>query len=336
MKYLPAAIGVLVAGCLACNVKEQKFVPIIEKTETVCLGHHLFDLPRDFVPVVPIAAVFNPASANSGQSPIDVSVMAERVTPAAFAAAVSGRRSEILRLSHRSTDILKDSKTAQDSTLFQIQRIGESYTSELHFLKTNLHIAAELKSYEGRFREAEASLFAFEKNVLSTDQGARFGETGFCIGPVVVNGRNKEESVSVTFRSKERRDIVITIEVDSYSRNDPVTLLDRMSGPNSLLSIFDARNDVLRKRELKVAGMRAQEWLGSVKLGENRTKKQFGFALETMRASPSQAAPRIHIGMDSGQNDAHGNKHENSMSDEEATAFWDALVKSIRPRREAD
>ncbi len=310
-------------------------MPLIEKMETVCLGHHLFDLPPGFVPVVPIAAVFNPESANSEQSPIDVSVVAEKVTPAAFSAAVLRRHNEILRLSHRSTDILKDAKTAQDSTLFQIQRIGESYTSELHALKANLHIAAELKSYEGRFREAEASLLAFEKNVLATDQGTRFGVAGFCVGPVVVNGRNKEESVSVTFRSEERPDIVITIEVDSYSRNDPVTLLDRMSGPNSLLSIFDARSDVLRKGELKVAGMRAQEWLGSVKLGENRTRKQFGFALETMRASPSQAAPRIHIEMDSGQNDAHGNRHENSMSDEQATALWDALVKSIRPRREA-
>jgi hypothetical protein len=331
MKHLSAVLWLLVAVCAGCKNKEQTIVPTMEKMQTVCIGRHLFDLPAGFVPVMPLAAVFNPTNRDSDDS-MDINVVAADVTQGSFSAAMLKRRSAIVGVSGDSTDILKDTITGRNSTLFRILRVGDSYTSELHVLKADLHISAELKSYEGRFNQAEADLLSFEKYIVPAAETVIDRQTGFCVGPVVVNTRNKEESVSVTFRSEERPDIVITIEVDTFSRNDPVTLLQRVSGPNSLLAIFDARNEVLRKGELKVAGMRAQEWLGSVKLGENRTRKQFGFALETMRPIPSEAAPRIHIELDTGQNDSYGQKHENSMTDEQAIALWDAMVTRIRPR----
>lgn len=61
-------------------------------------------------------------------------------------------------------------------------------------------------------------------------------------------------------------------------------------------------------------------------------KKQYGFALETMRPVPSPAQPRIHVEMDSGQPDIAGNLLGNSLSDADAITIWDVASKSIRSR----
>jgi hypothetical protein len=331
MKKFFALCWIVVFLYAGCKNKEQKVVPTAEKMHTNCIGRHLIDLPADFVQILPLTAMFSPSNHDAEASPIDVGVLAAGITEESFGAALLKRRGEIVTFSDDTTDILKEVLTRGNFTLFRIQRIKESYTSELHLLKDGFHIAIEEKSYQGRFDEAEKSLFVFAKEIVPVNTVSD-SQTGFCLGAVVVQGANGGESTSMTFRSDKRPDILISIDIDTYGRDDPVSLLQRVSGPNSLLEKFDARNQVLRKGELRVAGMRAEEWLGSVKLGENRDRKQLGFALETRRPKPGPASPRIHIELDTAQNDADGKKHVNSLTDTEALALWDSIITSIRLR----
>ena len=88
---------------------------------------------------------------------------------------------------------------------------------------------------------------------------------------------------------------------------------------------------VLRKAELKVAGMRAQEWLGWAMLEEGKNRhKEPTFNLETMRTVPSLEQPLMHLDMLTGQADVSGDLNTKPPSGCEAITMWNTIVKSIR------
>ena len=73
---------------------------------------------------------------------------------------------------------------------------------------------------------------------------------------------------------------------------------------------------VLRKAELKVASIRAQEWLGWAMLEEGKNRhKEPTFNLKTMRAVPSLEQPLMHLDMLTGQADASGDLNTKPPSD---------------------
>jgi hypothetical protein len=318
----------LAAGCQS---KEKTTMPTMDKeTQTFCVGRHLIDLPADFA-LAGVSAHFLPIGVDDG-GPLEVTIEPASVTRAEFLTAVEKRRAAIAAFADDTTDILKDVKTLKDdATLFRILLIDVDYSSELHLLKGDRYLSIETKSYHSHFSEAEARLAAFADNT-ELPSAAKELQTGFCLGTVVVKGKYDAEYASYNFRSKRHPDLMIGVEIDTYARDERQTLLQRVNGPDSLLKKFDARNKVLREGELTVAGMRAQEWLSWIKLGEHRDKKQFGFALETMRPTPGPTFPHIHIDLDTGEHDANGDQQPNSLSDKEAIALWDSIVKTIRLR----
>jgi hypothetical protein len=153
------------------------------------------------------------------------------------------------------------------------------------------------------------------------------------MGEVVINGNFTRESSQANYRSEKMADIIFGIENDTFSPDESTTLLQRVDGPDSLLRKFDVKPHVLRKGELQVASMKAQEWLSWVMLGDGEARqKNYGFALESMRPVPSPAQPHIHLDLDSAQPDEKGNQHANTLSDADAVALWDSVSRSIRSR----
>jgi hypothetical protein len=334
MRNLSLLFCFLILLCTGCKNKETTVMTNPKRMETVCIGRLLIDIPAGFSPMMPLSGIFRAKSAGEKASTIDVNILAISATPTTFASALEKRQGEIIASARDAINILKNViSKGSDSTLFRILQIEDSYSSELHLIKDHLYLVAKVESYDGRFDEAENDLFAFAKDIIRVESLSD-RQSGFCLGPVVVQGLHEAESTSVTFRSDEQPDILITIDVDTYGLDEPGTLLQRVSGPNSLLEIFDARHKVLRKGDLNVAGMHAQEWLGSVKLGENRERKQYGFAFETRRPKPAPASPRVHVELDTGQHDRNGVERPNSLTDEQAMALWDSIIVSIRLRPE--
>lgn len=307
----------------------------IQDSETFCVGRHLIDLPDGFRLVMPSSATFRPKGLNRSASSIEVSLVSSAMTPTKFEAAVQKRQSEIVAFSDDTTDVLKEVQNkGNDAILLRILRIEQSYSSELHFVKDSLYLKAEAKSYDGRFPEAETNLAKIADQILGTKIKENDVGNGFCLGPVVAQGEFQEESASFEFMSDKQPGIVVKVDIDSYGLDEPKTLLQRINGPDSLLAKFDARNKVLRQGEIAVAGQRAEEWLSSVNLGANRDRKQFGFAAETVRRVPGPASPRVHIELDTGQHDQNGVQQPSSLTDEQAIAFWDSLISSMRLRQQ--
>jgi hypothetical protein len=121
------------------------------------------------------------------------------------------------------------------------------------------------------------------------------------------------------------------VDIDTYTPDDKIPLLARMSGPDSLLAAFDVRHKVLRTGERIVAGMHAQEWLGWAKISDDPDAKTLKFVMDTMRPKPSREAPGISLTFNTATALEDGTPTKTLLSDDEAMQLWDSVVDSIRP-----
>lgn len=123
------------------------------------------------------------------------------------------------------------------------------------------------------------------------------------------------------------------VDIDTYVPDDRVRLLERMSGPASLLKVFDVGHTVFRSGERTVAGMRAQEWLGLVPTGTDEDGKGFQFTMETLRPLPGEATPRLNVTFETAQPLENGSSTKALISEDEAIQLWDSVIVSLRPAK---
>ena len=326
----------ILATTVACTGKanEEKLVSnVVQAKKTHCFGHSLIDLPADFYLVDGSSGSFLQAGLPEDGDPINVTLVAKNASPDAFAQHLAERKVAILAQAGKNTDTLSGEKNLSSSAhIFTINEIKQAYSSELHALVGSNLLIMRTDSYHNQFAAGEQRLTEFLAN-MKPGAAAVKGEGGYCMGDIIIHGKYTQESSQLHFRSTKLRDVSIGIENNTFAEDESTSLLRRVDGPDSLLRKFDVKNHVMRKGELQVASMKAEEWLSWVVLGDgDDKKKQFGFALETMRPTPSPAQPRIHLELDSGQPDSQGVQHANSMSDADATALWDFVSRSIRSR----
>lgn len=297
---------------------------VSEETRAFCVGRHLINLPVDFEPVLPISATFRISGKSSRATSIEIRVREKDASLLSFQKAVSMRQGEIMAFANETTDILKETiKSQNGDVLFRILRIGDSYSSELHTLKATSYITLVAKSHQGRFLEIEQQILDYAKESLIPIEERSSSRTGFCLGAALLSGEHEGEIANFEFRSAMRPGVAVTVDIDTYTRDARADLLSRVSGPDSLLKIFDVQNKVLRQGERTVAGMKAQEWLSTVMLGENREQKQASFVLETMRPKPGPENPHIRVEMEVTPEGA-------IPSDHQLIELWDSITKTVR------
>lgn len=234
-----------------------------------------------------------------------------------------------MQASTETVDVLKfEKKINESATLFRIQEIDDAYASEVILLRGTSVISLRVQSYRDKFLMAEERLIHIVSHIKGNDERNVAEGTGFCLGSVILSGNYAHEFGSFLFQ--DELGTHISIDIDTYKPNEGITLLDRMSGPDSLLSKYSVQHSVLRKGERRVAGMRAQEWLGWADLSEGAEPKAFKFALETMRSSPGRGSPSISLTLDTAQPLSDGSKAKTAMSDEQAIRLWDSIVESVQ------
>jgi hypothetical protein len=321
--YIAFVFFLLVAGC---NAKKDENVTKLETDsamQTYCIGHSLIDLPDGYALRSGASGIFTPAQDAVESATIDLLVkpVADQAT---FVAIVKARHAELAAVQHGETDkLMLSQEIGNGGMLYRVREIDDAYQSEVHWLLADQYVSATIHSYKNQFKEAELLLLAFMGNIIAQPSTPN-ASSAFCLSGVAVSGKYRKESASLHFKSAKTPNIAFSVDVDAFSPDDGESLLQRVGGPNSLLRKFKAKESVLRKGELKIAGMRAQEWGASIMLGEEEDEKEVGFTLETMRPVPSSAAPKIHLEM-TVKGDAAHDEHG-------ATALWDSVTKTIRPR----
>ena len=296
--------------------------------KTFCIGRHLVDLPSTFELVPGSSGIFKTTAFSDEDSGIDIAINAGAMTVLQFAAAIETRRNELKKTGSATVDKLEFEKVLDErGVLFRVRRVKDAYVSEINLLRGTTFVTATLNSYHAKYREAEDALLGFAQQITER-QTVESAAEGFCLGPITISGDYKQESANVLFRDSADKGTAFDILLDTYTPDPESSLLERVATPVSLLTKFNAQHKVLRKREFRVAGMRAQEWLGSIELND---KKQFGFAMETLREKPNRQLPRIRISFDTGQPGEDGSVSDKVMADQAALRLWDTVVASVRP-----
>ena len=334
--YFLLLIPLLASGCAQKNDERLRMsISDSGRYENHCIGRYQFSLPAGFSLISGSVGEFHPRSMSREEPAINFELVATGVGSESYRSRVQKRIAELREEKKGSgVDYLADMKAlGDDLTQLRAGSVEKFYRSEIHALKGDAYVIASLESSDDQYEAAEARLRDFVAGIVITDTPGDTGD-GFCIGPLTINGDFDREWYEFSYRNPSSPDVVISADVDTFSKDDPETLFDRLDGSSSLLSIVHLNRSVIRKREIQVGGMHAQEWLGAVKLPEQKDRK-YGFALETTRRTPSRMSPKIHVGFDSGEPGIDGVEHETSVSDKEAVTLWDRAVESIRPRKGA-
>lgn len=315
-------IALLATGCDTKKNENISTPKMNLAMKTHCIGHSLIDLPDGYALVGGALGIFTPDQNEVEEASIDL-MISPHITTAGFEEKLSARHAELAAVSGDTTNkLVLVKKTEGGGTLLRTLVIDDAYKSEVHLLAHDSYVVAKISSYDNQVEKAEALALAMLSKIEPVQQLAHRRPEIFCYGGLGINGKFRSESARLRFVDKARPEVTFTVGVDTYAPTTGNTLLQRIDGPNSLLKKFDLRESVLRKGELKVAGMRAQEWLGSFKMGENRDEKELNFYMETMRSTPSPAAPEIHLEMEV--------KGNSALDEKGAMALWDSVLKTIR------
>lgn len=297
--------------------------------KTHCVGRSMITLPSSFVASSVATGIFKLAK-GEGRS-FDVVVQSGVPTIERFNAGVQARRAKLKSEEDGNLNNLRlDKEVSEGIHLFRVQEIEDAYVSELYFHSGKSMVIVRLESYRGTYLEAESNLISISKRMHAIDANNIIKQgSGFCLGGVSLAGDFSSEYGSFLFRDGKGANY--DVEINTYEPDDETPLLKRMSGPDSLLTVFNVDHKVLRARERTVAGMQAQEWLGWAKVTDEPTGKTLKFALDSMRSKPSKTSPSISLTYDTAQPLEDGTPTQTIISDDEAMQQWDTVVDSIRP-----
>jgi hypothetical protein len=327
-------IATFIVAIVACGPKREGDVKMQidnKPSTTYCIGRHLFVLPDYFTINPVVTGSFINGDADAKNRPFEVVVRHGAFTPRDFSAEMQKRRLELKSADDGFVDVLKLDKVLDNgATIFRVQKINEAYVSEINLLRDGNLITIKLDSFKKQYMSAEDALVKFAENVYPREEKITSGRSnGFCLGSIFIAGDFNSESGSFSFKDIKGQNF--EIDIDTYAPDAEVKLLERMSGPGSLLNVFQVKPTVLRARERIVAGMHAQEWLGWAKLSEEEGAKTLKFALDTFRSKPGKNAPHIELTFNTAQPLNNGTRTNTVLSDDEAIQLWDSVVGSIRP-----
>ena len=304
-----------------------------EEVQRHCIGHHVIDFPASFHVPVAVDGTLKERGAKDKDKTIEISQLAADYTDESFAAALLKRKTEITSLSGEKVDVLQLVRPLNKHlSIFRVQRINDAYRSELHLLRGKSYLVASVNSFDNQYEAAENRLLKLADGIHETASPDKGGRQGLCLGSVAIAGELQEESVNVVMVSKNYPGAYFEVVINTYEPDESISLLNRMSGSDSLFAHSSVKPTVLRQGEKTGASMRAQEWLGWIMLGDgDEKKKHHNFALETMRRDPGINSPHIYVSFTTGDNLADGTPVKTVLSDSDAMVLWDSVIKSIRP-----
>jgi len=294
---------------------------------TQCVGRNMIRLPQAFLPANIATGFFSPTESLLEGLTFDVIVDSAELKRKSFSEHILERRAELRGSSRVSSNIFRLERPLSDvATIFRVQQIKKAYQSEAHFKIGENIVVVKIDSFNDTFLTAEEQLVKFMGDFSAIDQGK---VKGFCLGDLTIGGDYISESGDYGWSDDAGN--TIGLGIDTFRKDSSKPLLQRTTGPDSLLNVFHIGHSVLRSGERTVAGMRTQEWLGWTKVGTEGDKKTFGFTMETMRPVPARNTPMITVAFDSAQKLKNGADTKTNLSNDEAMALWDALLDSIQP-----
>jgi hypothetical protein len=329
---------------------------------TWALGRGLIDLPLSWDNNSGDVKLYYGLGAD--HSVVEVRILGENVTQQRFDAAIDERASRIATVKNfeqHNVSMLVSAKilTQQSKTLqyYKSEFQPKTFVHELHLLIDDVYVMLSAESYNGNTAPVESRLKKLSTQIFKVkpqDAGP-----GFAMGPIVIRSDHDQEIAGFSF-GPPSSDVSLEVYVNALSPSETKRIRARTKEGTSIFLAGDYED--LRGDSITLAGMKAEESLIGF---SDDTHRQILFGSENYRDTPSLGSPSMNFRMTAGgmkggpidpdealdlvrwtlpsfarkgyelplwQRPARPDPVNPSLTDFEAMAVWDAILKSVRMR----
>ncbi|MCJ7957872.1 MAG: T6SS immunity protein Tli4 family protein [Pseudomonas sp.] len=362
------ALGAL-TGCAAFKQpSEQEKKNVSEMTthmRTWALGRGLIDLPANWTGGGDVKLYYG---LGADHSSVEVRVLGEGVTQERFDAALDERARRIAAVkNYKQSDVsmlVSAKRASPQEKLLQYYKQAtrrQTFVHELHLLVDDAYVMLRAESYDGDTTPVENRLLKLSKEIFKVTAPQNAG-AGFALGPIVIRSHHDQEIASFYFRPPAS-DVALNVYINALSADDEERLHIRTKKDTQIFLAGDYEN--LRAGKITLADMQAEESLIGF---SDDTHRQILFVSENYRDNPSLSRPAMSFRLSAGgrkRSAIDPNKPKDlvrwtlpqfankgyeiplwqrpnrppraepvnpSLTDYEAMAVWDAILKSVRIR----
>ena len=365
MRFCACLMFASLTGCSTFKQpSEQEKLNVSEMTSdmrTWALGRGLIDLPANWTGGGDVKLYYG---LDANHSTVEVQVVGEGVTQQRFDEALQERASRIAAakndgLNNVSMLVSAKGETRQRIMLqyFASTEVPDTFVHEFHLLVDDVYVMLRAESYNGTIAPVVARLKTLSKEIFKvapSNAGA-----GFALGPIVIRSNHDQEIATFRFRPPVSN-VALEVYINALSPSETKSMSARAEEGAQIFLAGDYES--LRTRKITLAGMPAEESLIGF---SDDTHRQILFGGETYRDNPSLSRPFMSFSLSAGgvesrpkdpnavvdlarralpafasqgyelprwQRPARRDPVNPSLTDSEALAVWDAILKSVRIR----
>ncbi|KRP58677.1 T6SS immunity protein Tli4 family protein [Pseudomonas trivialis] len=366
--FLTCLLFGTVAACTAFkqpSEQEKKTVhELTSNMRTWALGRGLIDVPANWTGSGDVKLYYG---LGADHTSVEVRVLGEGVTQERFDAALRERVGRIAAIKNSEMNDIPMLVSAREETpqnvllqYYMRKTQRQTFVHELHLLVDDVYVMLRADSFKGKIGPVENRLLKLSKEIFKVtpdNAGA-----GFALGPVVIRSHHDQEIATFNFRPPAS-DVLLNIYINALSPDDEDRLQVRTQKDGKIFLAGDYEQ--LRIGQILLAGMSAEESLIGF---SDDTHRQILFVSENYRNNPSLSRPAMSIRLSAGgkkrtaidpdkprdlvrwtlpefankgydlplwQRPARRAPVNPSLTDYEAMAVWDAILKSVRLRPNA-
>jgi hypothetical protein len=242
---------------------------------------------------------------------------------------------------------------------------------EIHLLLGSTYVLIKAESFKGVITPVEDRLKTLAREIFLNNDPIHAG-AGFILGPILIRGSQDHEQATIKFYDPQRLDVTLEINSSAVTPDEQRHLLQRSDESITLFKQGGANLHTLHRGYRAFAGMQGEEVRASAdsKTEQGQALHELLFSAETYRPDPGLLKPTLMVQLETGGHEywASDEKHKasqlasdylmrpkslpsfivtyddpskapppptlvtSSLTDHEATAVWDAILPTIRPR----
>jgi hypothetical protein len=330
MIFAAIAACLMLTSCTEKKMENMKIAQITGKLETHCIGRYLIDLPEGYL-IAPHSQVTLTYGVSSDFEKVDIEVLEESISEKEFLSFLAYRQKEIEQKIQETlkvpmlASVRKINNDARQFRIYDESMLPEYQKIETHVLLDNTHLVLKADSYKNNYKPVEDRQERLA-NQLKKVREPNNGGIGYCIGSTRISSNQDQEAASLSFQSPRYPGLRFEIYMTAIQPNSSPSLIERIEGQNSLFKHFGVSPGTIKKGSTLLGGMQAEEWLGKNTEDGNI---EYNFVAESARPNPGFAHPLIKLEM---EYSTPGQSDSVLLTEEEAIALWNAVIKTVRPR----
>lgn len=324
---LAVACTTLSVGCVRKSQSKEGSMSLKEPAVTHCIGRYLIDLPA--------AATYVGSTDSYDFAKIHVNEMSHD----AFRKEVEVFEARLRATKHKTDASLLLNLTGQKSEMPVFAYWEESYSSVavdlagykwINGLRYLLQSDADPDKSTPESRHISEIVTKIQPRNSDIPAGK-----GFCIrGAIIADDEvSDEESTSVSFRLKDKPDVLIQLSTTRNLATPPETLLSRKPSVFSALGVLGAALgglQTLKEGDRTINGIAGQEWL--VRAPNDHKFQSHLFTWEAQGRANDTMHPQVRIELQTATYGRGVAPAAPSLTDEQATRLWDQILSTLRLR----